>query len=103
MWSIQKLVTLPVFPRSSCTAFSVKGRRKRSILRELVGGFGDGGTAKRKNKNSISETKTIGVGACVQCTKSIYRNYDNLPTRSLGASSLTVESDLEKFRFEVVA
>lgn len=67
MWSIQKLVTEPVFPRSSCTAFRVNGRRKRSILRELVGDFGDGGT-----------------------------------TRSFGASSLAVESDLEKLRFIVV-
>lgn len=45
MWSIQKLVTVPVFPNSSWTAFKVKGRKKRSILRELVAGFEEGGTA----------------------------------------------------------
>lgn len=49
------------------------------------------------------EAKTIVVGTCVGCFKSNYNNHDNSPTRSLGASSLTVESDLEKFRFKVVA
>lgn len=46
MWSIQKLVTVPVLPRSSCTAFKVKGRRNRSILSELDGAFCDGGTTR---------------------------------------------------------
>ena len=48
MWSIQKFWTDPVLPRSSCTAFRVNGRTNRSILKEVVAGFCDGGTTTQK-------------------------------------------------------
>jgi hypothetical protein len=48
-------VKFPVLSSSSCTAFKVKGRRKLSILRELVGDLCDGGT--NNDKKTLLDLK----------------------------------------------
>ena len=58
---------------------------------------------KKVGLQNLEAKKRKVLGTCLWCFKSNYNEHDNSPTRSLGASSLTVESDLEKFLFKVVA
>ena len=94
MWSIQKFWTDPVLPRSSCTAFRVNGRTNRSILKEVVAGFWDGGTTTQKKiYYQIFADGVYKYGFC-----STRSQVNDSPIRSLGESTLAVESDLPKDR-----
>lgn len=64
MWSIQKLQTSPVLAKSSCTAFSVKGCKNFSILRELVVVLEDFGTEilPEQSNQIVAVVENFGTG-----------------------------------------